>query len=72
MQYKAPTDVSTAPFGLSDDPNFVSTFGYDVNTSTLDDNGTINRIYFYGGKNVSPDFVQDLNPQANGSWNILT
>ncbi len=36
LQYKSPSDVSTAPFSLSDEPDFVARFGYDLNNHKLD------------------------------------
>lgn len=71
LKYKAPTDVSTAPFTLSDEPDFVNSFGYDITEHTQDDNGIINRVYFYGGKQASPDFTQDLRPQANNANKVF-
>ncbi len=38
---------------------------------TLDDDATVNRVYFYGGKQVSDDFTQDLSVQANGSNKVF-
>lgn len=71
LQYKAPTEVSTAPFFLSDNPDFVNSFGYDIDDHNLDEEGTINRVYFYGGKKSSDDFDQDLSVQANGSNKVF-
>lgn len=71
LHYTAPTDVSTAPFSLSDDPDFVNSFGYDILQYLLDESGTVNRVYFYGGDKESPDFTQDLSVQANGSNTVF-
>lgn len=67
IHYVSPTSASTAPFGLSDDADSVATQGYNLTKYTVDDSSIINRVYFYGGKNTSPDFDQDLSVQANGT-----
>ena len=69
IHYTAPTDASAAPFSLSDDPNFSTSFGYDLASWVKDSTGIINRVYFYGGKQESDDFTQDLFPQYNGTTN---
>lgn len=67
LHYVAPTTASSAPYNLSDSPDFVSTFPHAVEEFTLDDNAIINRVFFYGGTSKSNDYTQDLSPQANGS-----
>lgn len=67
IHYASPSSSSTAPFDLSDNPNSITSFGYALTKYEVDDNAIINRVYFYGGKNTSPDFIQDLSPQANGT-----
>jgi hypothetical protein len=71
FQYISPTDSGTAPFAVSDDPNFSSSFPLAVTKYEKDDTAIINRVYFYGGKTPSDDYTQDLSPQANGSNNTF-
>lgn len=66
MRYVDPTKSPTAPFSLSDQPNFTSSFQCGVDDYTIDDSSAINRVYFYGGKSLSNDLTQVLTPQANG------
>jgi hypothetical protein len=71
VQYKSPYQSPTAPFKLSDTPDFVSTFPHQFLSGqqgvNIDDTSAINRVTFYGGKKPSNDFTQDLSTQANGS-----
>jgi hypothetical protein len=66
FQYKSPSNSGTAPFAVSDSPDFMSSFPLGVTNYEKDDTAIINRVYFYGGKTPSDDFTQDLSPQANG------
>jgi hypothetical protein len=66
LHYIAPTTASSAPYNLSDSPDFVVTFPHAVKEFTIDDTSAINRVYFYGGSKLSNDFTQDLSPLANG------
>jgi hypothetical protein len=72
VHYCSPSSASTAPFGLSSQPDFVTTFQMAVDDHTQDDTSAINRVYFYGGKHLSDDFTQDLSIQANGTNDIFT
>lgn len=67
FRYVSPTAAQTAPFGLSNDPNFNTTFQVGIESYETDDTAAINRVYFYGGKKLSNDFIQDLSTQANGT-----
>lgn len=67
LRYISPTSASSAPYNLSDNPDFVTTFPHAVTQYDIDDNSVINRVYFHGGSVFSNDFTQDLSPQANGS-----
>ena len=67
LHYVSPYQASTAPFSLSDQPDFRSTFPHNIEQLVQDDNSAINRVYFYGGKRQSVDFVQDVSPLANGN-----
>lgn len=71
FQYKSPSDSGTAPFAVSDSPNFSSSYPLAVTKYEKDDTAIINRVYFYGGKDQSSDYTQDLGPQANGSNNTF-
>jgi hypothetical protein len=71
FQYISPTDSGTAPFAVSDDPDFSSSFPLAVTKYEKDDTAIINRVYFYGGKTPSDDYTQDLSPQANGVNNTF-
>jgi hypothetical protein len=66
FHYVAPTENSSAPFGLSNTPNFRTTMQFGVDSYEQDDTAAINRVYFHGGKRPSEDFEQDLSTQANG------
>jgi hypothetical protein len=72
MHYVNPVQASTAPFQLSDNPDFSSSFAMGVNSVKVDDNSAINRVYFYGGKHLSTDFTQDLSVMVNGTNDIFT
>lgn len=68
--YTLPTLSINAPFKLSSDPDNQTSFplGVDDNSGlVIDDTATINRVTFFGGKDPSNDFTQDLSTQANGS-----
>lgn len=67
LRYVAPTVASSAPFNLSDNPDFVSSFTHAVTEYLVDDNAIINRVYFFGGSKLSNDYTQDLSPLANGT-----
>jgi hypothetical protein len=65
--YQPPSLNTTAPFSLSDSPDFSSSFPHYVEEYFIDDNAIINRVTFYGGKLLSKDTLQDVSPLANGS-----
>ena len=67
LHYISPTAVSAAPFNLSDQPDFVSTFTHSVTEFLMDDNSIINRVFFFGGTRVSNNFTQDVSTLANGN-----
>lgn len=74
LHYSSATSASTAPFDLSDDPNFISSQPHVIGSGggggggyTEDLNAIINRVFFYGGRKPSDDFDQDLSVQANGN-----
>lgn len=72
IHYINPVQSSTAPFGLSDTPDFSTTFQCNVTEFVVDDESAVNRVYFYGGKHLSADFTQDLSIQVNGINDIFT
>lgn len=72
VHYCSPSLASTAPFGLSSQPDFVTSFQMTVTEHEIDDSSAINRVYFYGGKHLSDDFTQDLSIQCNGTNDIFT
>jgi hypothetical protein len=72
IHYINPIQASTAPFGLSDTPDFSTSFQLNVSEFTIDDTAIINRVYFYGGKHLSGDIVQDLSVQCNGVNTLFT
>jgi hypothetical protein len=72
MHYASPTSATTAPFNLSDNPDFITLREYDFLAYKCDDNAIINRVYFYGGKNVSPDFTQDLRAQTTATNKVFS
>lgn len=65
--YTSPAAATTAPFGLSDSPDFSRTYPHVVTKFEQDDNAVINRATFYGGNRTTSDYTQDLSTQANGS-----
>lgn len=67
FHYVNPGQSSTAPFALSDRPDFRSSFQVGVDSYEIDDNAIINRVFFYGGRKPSNDFTQDISTQANGN-----
>jgi hypothetical protein len=74
LRYEDPENTSSAPFSLSDTPDFHSSFQFGWDKSSpleIDDTSTINRVFFYGGKKLSNNFVQDLSTQANGSNTVF-
>jgi hypothetical protein len=71
LHYVAPTVASSAPFSLSDQPNFYNTFPHSVAEYLVDDTSAINRVFFYGGTKLSNDFTQDVSPMANGNNTIF-
>ncbi len=72
LRYVNPTSASSAPFNLSDQPDFITTFPHAVEEYLIDDNSIINRVFFHGGSHFSNDFTQDLSPQANGNNTIFS
>jgi len=72
VHYESPTNAMRAPFGISDTPDFNSTYPCVVTKHTLDDAATINRVFFYGGKSPSGDVTQDISNQAITGNKILT
>jgi hypothetical protein len=71
LHYVSPTTASSAPFNLSDTPDFVTTFPHKVTEFMVDDNSAINRVFFYGGTQLSNNFTQDLSPLANGNNTVF-
>lgn len=71
MHYTPPNLTSSAPFKLSDQPDFLSSFPHNVEEFLIDDNSAINRVYFYGGRKQSADFQQDVSPLANSNNTIF-
>jgi hypothetical protein len=67
IHYAAPGQFGTAPFALSQYPDFRTYFQMGFDEYTVDDSSAINRVTFYGGKHLSNDFYQDLSVQCNGS-----
>ncbi|GHO44512.1 hypothetical protein [Ktedonospora formicarum] len=65
--YQSPYQNTTAPFSLSNTPNFFNSFNLAVDDYEFDDNSIINRVYFYGGKRPTDDYLQDLSTQVNGT-----
>jgi hypothetical protein len=66
LHYENPDASSTAPFALSDQPNFITSFPWQPTDPEIDDTAAVNRVFFYGGKHPSNDFTQDISTQANG------
>jgi hypothetical protein len=71
VHYESPALATQAPFSLSSNPNFRTSFNCGVETFTIDDTAAINRCTFYGGKIPSSDFTQDLSTQANGNNKVF-
>jgi hypothetical protein len=72
IHYESPTQAQTAPFSLSDTPDFRSTFNHAVTDYETDDNAAINRVFFFGGNQpTTTDFVQDLSVFVNGSNTVF-
>jgi len=67
LRYVSPSQASSAPFSVSDQPNFISSFPGAITDFTVDDNSAINRVSFYGGTKISNPFAQDISAFANGS-----
>ena len=72
IHYTSPANTQSAPFYVSDQPDFITSFPHAVTQFEIDDTSAINRVYFYGGKKTSNDFTQDVSPQANGSNKVFT
>lgn len=71
VRYADPTKAPTAPFSVSDEPDFNTSFQCGIDNYQIDDTAAINRVYFYGGKNLSNDLTQDLSVQCNGTNDIF-
>jgi hypothetical protein len=67
LHYNSPSAAPLAPFSLSTHPNFATAFPLNVTDLEIDDNSAITRVTFFGGRQPSNDFTQDLSPQVNGS-----
>jgi hypothetical protein len=71
FRYQSPSTSGTAPFSLTDAPDFIRSFPCSVTTYEKDDTAIINRVFFYGGKTPSTDFTQNLSAQCNGANTTL-
>lgn len=71
LRYINPASSSSAPYSVSDAPNYITSFPAAYETLTVDDTAAVNRVVFYGGKKLSNDFTQDLSTQANGSNKVF-
>lgn len=71
IRYINPTKTTSAPFSLSDEPNFSTSFQCGITDYVIDDTATVNRVYFYGGKSLSNDLTQDLTNQADGTNDLF-
>lgn len=71
LHYVPVSGAQSAPFGLSDSPDFIVSFPHNVQEFYTDDNSVINRVTFYGGRHNSGDFTQDVSPLANGSNKVF-
>ena len=69
--YNSPTLAFPAPFALSDTPNNSNSFPHLIESVDVDDTAIINRVTLYGGKQPTPDFVQDISSQANGNNTVF-
>ncbi len=67
IHYVSPSFAQTAPFALSNSPDFRTSFQVGVDEYDIDDTAAINRVFFFGGKKPSNDFAQDVSTQANGA-----
>jgi hypothetical protein len=72
IHYVSPTNATTAPFFLSDHPDFVTSFPHNFQQLIIDDNSAINKVTFYGGKIPSNNFFQDVSPLANGNNKVFS
>lgn len=71
LHYVSPAQASSAPFNVSDTPDFLSTFPHSVEEFIVDDNSAINRVTFYGGSTQSGDIIQDASGLADGTNTIF-
>lgn len=71
LLYNTPTAAFPAPFSLSDTPDNSTSFPYQFESIDVDDTAIINRVTFYGGKQPTPDFAQDVSTQANGNNKVF-
>jgi hypothetical protein len=73
LRYESPSASATAPFAVSDAPDFITSFPMSIDKGNYekDDTAIINRVFFYGGKTPSDDFIQDISPQVNGNNDTL-
>lgn len=69
--YISASSAFTAPFFLTDHPDFMTSYSHNVQEFIIDDNSAINRVTFYGGKRPSGDFTQDVSPLANGNNKVF-
>lgn len=67
LNYLSPSQLATAPFSISDTPDYTTSQPARIASYERDDTGIVNRIYFFGGKKLSPDFTQDVSPQASAT-----
>ncbi len=65
--YADVNSAQVAPFGISDSPDNVTTFGAHFTQHSWDYTSLTNRVYFYGGTTRSLDNVEDVSSQASGS-----
>lgn len=71
FHYAAPGNFANAPFALSTSPDFISTFQLGFTSYEIVDTDAINRVTFYGGKQLSSDYTQDLSPLCNGNADVI-
>jgi hypothetical protein len=71
LHYLPVSGAQTAPFGISDTPDFMTTFPHNVQEFIIDDNSVINRVTFYGGRHNSGDFSQDVSSLANSNNKVF-
>ena len=67
VYYQPPTLADTAPFALSDKPDFIHSFPHWIEEYIVDDNAIVNRVTLYGGKTPTTDYTQDASYAANGT-----